>query len=205
MRSSANEHRRQPGIVALLTASTLFVAGCAGGPAPLAALVRLDDASAYDAQLASNNGDARAAYLSWRSQETGTPVADLITADENLSTHTNPFDPGDLWAARRGALLYEVHCLDCHGRAADGIGAFGEPLPGRKDFHNPHIRAGIAMSDSYVAGWFRTVHDGTEAVHDAENPTPGMPAFGAQLTNEQIWLAITYLTTKDSLVTESRQ
>lgn len=199
MSTSSTTRSLLSGSFLLPMAPALLVAGCSAGPAPLTALVSTDDEVVYQDQVAAHDGDTRAAYLAWRSDETGTPAAVLAAEDELLPVDANPFDADDLWAASRGALLFQAHCVECHGRAADGLGEFGEPLPGRKDFHNPHIRAGLAMSDGYVAGWFRKVHDGVVS----DDAADVMPAFGDQLTNEQIWLTITYLATKESLVAEA--
>ena len=120
-----------------------------------------------------------------------------------MSQVKNPFQPDDPWAVGRGAIVYQAHCASCHGPAADGHAADGSLLSGRKDFHNSHVRMIAAMSEGYVAKWFRKIHDGSDSGKLDEQGQPRiMPAMKDQLANQQIWLAITYLRSTHSIETE---
>jgi len=168
--------------------------GCSSGPPALEPMVRHSDAAIYRDYLMANHGDARAAYLAWRSTETRLPVGTLATKDAAISETVNPFSRRDVQAVRRGALMYQVHCAACHGPNADGFGPTGEQLLGDKDFTHPHVRMAIGMSDSYVADWFAKVNEGFKSDKGTPDGTPRvMPAQKDLLTREQIWLAITYL------------
>jgi mono/diheme cytochrome c family protein len=54
------------------------------------------------------------------------------------------------------------------------------------------------LSDDYLAGWYEKISNGTEADESPEGRAPGvMPAMKDALTREQIWLAVTYLTSDE--------
>ncbi len=79
----------------------------------------------------------------------------------------------------RGADLYTVNCLACHG--VDGLGdgpSAGGMAPPPANFTAPHA---AAHSDAELFDWIQNGKPGTE-----------MPAFG-DLTDEQIWDLINYI------------
>jgi len=201
-RAIAARGRRRRRLVALAAAATaVVVVGCSSGPAPLASLVSPGALDAWDARVAAHGGDAKEAWFAFRAEETGRSIEDLRAADAALPVRRNPFDRDDLRTAQLGAMLYEAYCLECHGANAGGYAEDGRRLDGHKDFHHGHIRGAVDLSAGYVAGWFRRVAEGSVAGDEVEDGTPAeMPAFGELLTREQIWLTVTYLTTKDSVV-----
>ena len=83
----------------------------------------------------------------------------------------NPHD-GDAAAVTTGAKLYMAYnCIDCHG--ADGSGAIGPSLAdGRWHF-------GGAPSEV-----FESIYQGRPE---------GMPAWGSLISDDQIWLLVTYV------------
>jgi cytochrome c oxidase cbb3-type subunit 3 len=84
---------------------------------------------------------------------------------------TNPHE-GDATAAATGAKLYLAYnCIDCHG--ADGSGAMGPSLAdGRWHF-------GGAPGEV-----FESIYQGRPE---------GMPAWGGLISEDQIWLLVTYV------------
>ena len=84
---------------------------------------------------------------------------------------TNPFE-GDRQAATVGSQLYHSYnCVDCHGM--DGSGAMGPSLAdGRWRFGG---------SPSEV---FESIYQGRP---------DGMPAWGGRITDDQIWMLVTYV------------
>lgn len=182
------------------------LSACSRGPAPADQLIAPTERGAYQRHLTEQGNDPRAAYLAWRAQETGRDIASLAVADLQVSTTTNPFDRNDPWAVRRGAVIYAAHCAICHGPGARGVDQSGTPLPGHKDFRNPHIRMAVGMSDGYVNGWYAKVAQGVTATQrPTDTQPPVMPAMEPLLTREQIWLAITYLASGDKLVREAQR
>lgn len=187
----------------VLWLAILSLGACSAGPPALGPMVRASDMEVYRNYLQANDGDARAAYQAWRSAQTGRPVAALAAEDAALSETVNPFSRTDVQAVSRGALIYQVHCAACHGPNADGLGPAGEQLLGTKDFHHPHIRMAVGMSDRYVAEWYAKTSQGADSGQVMpDGTTRAMPAMKDLLTREQIWLAITYLASDAKLADE---
>lgn len=165
--------------------------------------MRTSDLDTYRSYLQANHDDARAAYLAWRSAQTGKSVEQLAAEDAAISETVNPFDRDDLAAVQRGALIYQVHCASCHGPSANGLGPAGEQLMGTKDFHHSHIRMAVNVSDNYVAGWYTKTSNGSDTGQVMPDGTArAMPAMRDLLTREQIWLALTYLASNDDMANE---
>ncbi|MEZ4499242.1 MAG: c-type cytochrome [Thermomicrobiales bacterium] len=79
-----------------------------------------------------------------------------------------------------GEEIYQRACLTCHGSAGEGDGpSAAGMLPAPADFTD------LANHTHDDAGWYRAIHDGT--------PGTGMPAFGAQLSDEEIWHVVNYI------------
>ena len=202
MKSSGTVRVLRWGCLAL-AGLVVAVHGCGSGPASIERVVRPDDAAGYQHYLDRYNGQPAAAWLAWRSAETGTPVEALRKADEALSRTENPFSPDDALTVQRGALVYSTSCVTCHGPGADGRDASGQTLIGRKDFTHPHTRMALKMNPDRLAQWYQTVDRGTVGEH----PVPGasaavMPAMGEQLTREQIWLVLNWLASDRAIESE---
>lgn len=84
----------------------------------------------------------------------------------------------------RGAALYQAHCASCHGAGADGRGVRAASLP-----RWPSV-LGPALFDNRLEGelHWRVAHGG-----DAPQDAPAMPAFGAALSDDDIWRVLDYL------------
>lgn len=178
----------------LLIVAVVAVVGCHSGPAPLESVLRDDEWDAYQASLSRQGEDEAAAWLAWRSEETGEPVQKLRERDAGLSETTNPFQTTDPWAVRRGALVFRASCVECHGMKANGRGPAGESLMGTKDFSSSSMRSAIAMDGGRLAHWYTKVANGSVSGRVMPDGTPAdMPAMRQRLTREQIWLALTWL------------
>lgn len=91
----------------------------------------------------------------------------------------NPLtDSPDVLAA--GSSIYQQNCVTCHGINGRGDGPAARSLPGLPaDFTVPHF---ATHTDAEVFGWIKNGKPGTV-----------MPAFGEQLSDEQIWQVVTHI------------
>ena len=84
---------------------------------------------------------------------------------------TNPFE-GNAGALRTGSQLYvSYNCIDCHG--ADGAGAMAPSLA--------DARWHFGGTPGEV---FESIYEGRP---------DGMPTWGGRITNDQIWMLVTYV------------
>ena len=91
-----------------------------------------------------------------------------------------PRDSNDA-AVFRGGLVYSNYCVTCHGINADGNGRAAR-------LHNPRP-ANLRMSDKNDAYFGLIVRKGGAALGRSEF----MPAWEAELTNEQVADLVAYL------------
>lgn len=106
---------------------------------------------------------------------TFTPTTVTETAVACDDSQENPFPWTDEAAISAGKTIFTDKCQACHG--ADGKGV----VPGAPDFS--------MMQDEIEAKGgehFCSIQNGTMA---------GMPAWGGKLTANQMWQALTYVTT----------
>lgn len=86
----------------------------------------------------------------------------------------------DAASIERGASTYAAMCISCHGVAGQGDGPLARTFsPPAADFTTAHSQAHL---DAEFFNWIR----------DGKPPTD-MPAFGSQLSGDQIWDVINYL------------
>ena len=184
-------------------ASAIILTACHSGPPALDQTVQPGEQQAYRQQVAAHDGNLASAWLAWRSEETGQSVESLSHLDEQLPEDRNPFDSTDAWAVRRGALVFQAACVQCHGVAANGVGPNGESLMGIKDFSSPEMRSAIALDPGRPAKWYPKVANGSASGRVMPDGTPAdMPAMRDRLTREQIWLALTWLASDASMAEE---
>lgn len=103
-----------------------------------------------------------------------------VTIAEGLALNTpNPI-PSDTASIERGAALYQANCIECHGVSGEGDGPLASSFtPPAADFTTAHAKAHL---DAEFFNWIR---DG--------KPLTAMPAFGENLTNDQIWDVVNYV------------
>lgn len=90
-------------------------------------------------------------------------------------------------AIRSGQVLYQRDCSNCHGPTGHGDGPQARGLnPSPSDLRNLE---GVRAEPGY---WFLRIQKGGK-----EGPLPrersAMPAWGAHLSNDQIWDLVAYL------------
>lgn len=176
-----------------------LLGGCAGPPALDRAILPRDETE-YREALAQNSDNPRDAFLAWKARQRSITLAEARALDAQLSAKQNPFDANhDRAAVSRGAVIYKLSCARCHGDHADGKGP--DALPGipSKSFHTPAKRFAVWLHRGAPHAWFRKIHDGAGprvSYPDGENTA--MPAFADTLSNEQIWLVVTYLQSLDA-------
>jgi mono/diheme cytochrome c family protein len=136
------------------------------------------------------------AYIQWRAEADGRPTVDIARDDKALASAGNPFRPHDQAATRTGRVIYLAHCGSCHGEVADGRGiAMNDQHLPAMDFHQGGKRHAIFFRGGATPRkWFDRVHDGYTSPTPKPDGTPNrMPPFRDALSNEQIWLSLTYL------------
>ncbi len=80
----------------------------------------------------------------------------------------------------KGGALFQANCASCHGTGGMGDGPLAEGMfPKPADFSAPHTKV---HPDGQLFDWIENGKSGTD-----------MPAFGDQLTDEQIWDLINYI------------
>jgi mono/diheme cytochrome c family protein len=156
----------------------------------------------YQEALRLDATSARDGYLHWRARQGGITFEDALRRDETLSRTANPFKANrDREAVGLGAVVYANHCQRCHGERADGKGPDVLPSHPCKDFHGFGKRFAVTLHGGAPKAWFRKISEGSgERVYYPDGLSTAMPAFGQELSREQIWLAITYLQSLDAYV-----
>lgn len=168
------------------------LAGCASGPMAIEVALRRFDVTAFRDAIQTDLASGKTAYLRMRAEEEGVGLAAMRVRDDGL--RRNPFEADDDRALAVGGLIYSVHCSDCHGLDADGQGWQGLRDHPPQNFRSFWVRVGIALNGSPSKEWFERTRDGNgPMVKYPEGRSQAMPAFGNQLANEQIWMALVYL------------
>lgn len=171
---------------------SLLLVGLSGCAGPMALYVAMRDAdrAEYNAVLERFEGEEREAFLRWRAEQKGVPYEEALADDEKLTD--NPFEKDDRRAISLGAIVFEKQCKACHGSEADGMGVMALVDYEPKDFTSTMAR--LSLSGGPSPRWFKKVRDGDGPVVEYSfGESRAMPAFAERLSNEQIWLALTYL------------
>jgi cytochrome c551/c552 len=84
---------------------------------------------------------------------------------------TNPFEGNRDVIARGAQIFVAYNCIDCHG--ADGSGAIG-----------PSFQDGRWRFGGSASAVFESIYQGRPE---------GMPAWGGRISEEQIWMLVTYV------------
>lgn len=195
--SKFRSHRMSP--VCLFFPFVAF--GCAGPPSLSRAIFKADR-DAYAAAVADTTKSPKDAFLTWKAKERGISAAEAARRDAAMSTVKNPFSANrDRSAVSLGAVVYSNHCQRCHGENVDGRGPDVLPVAPCKDFHAFDKRFAATVHGGAPRTWFAKIRDGHGGiVQYPDGPGCAMPAFGKTLSNEQIWLAITYLQSLDMYI-----
>jgi len=187
-----------PGLFIILGFLGLIAWGCSG-PQSLSVAMHHNHEQAYTRYLDEKTQSPREAFFAWKASDTGTNIQELAHSDQQVPSTRNPFDAHrDADAVSRGAVIYQAHCLSCHGQNVDGLGpAMPEAIP-KMDFHSFGKRLASTLHRGAPKSWFRKISMGYTSKHvNADGSHSSMPAMGQTLAREQIWLAITYLQSLD--------
>lgn len=97
---------------------------------------------------------------------------------------TNPL-PASTMNISNGKRLYQTHCAACHGASGVGDGPAGKQLVP----HPANLAFARRLPVTTDAFFFWTLSEGGKPFGSA------MPAFGDQLSNNEIWQIIHYINT----------
>lgn len=152
------------------------------GASALAGLVLLASLVAYG--RGPGAAEARESTLLDQKQERGKATSDSLRfvahtehVDAGFPSHAsalelkNPFERSAEAIERGSQLFVAYNCVDCHG--ADGSGAIG-----------PSLGDGRWRFGGSPAELFESIYQGRPE---------GMPAWGGRISDEQIWMLVSYL------------
>ena len=111
-------------------------------------------------------------------QENRTPMPQISIPAQVLSSSA---------AQQAGARLFKTHCSECHGSLSEGRNPRASRLnPAPPDFFNPDY---AAVDPAYL---FWRIKEG-KRIEPFLSRGSVMPAWGAYLSDEQIWQLVAYL------------
>lgn len=121
----------------------------------------------------------------------------------SLITGGNRADPNNSAQVALGKTLYAQHCASCHGVNLEGQLEWRERKPDGKMPAPPHDATGHTWHHPDDA-LFGITKQGITAYAPAGYKSD-MPAFGGELTDEQIWSVLAYLKSTWPLEIQARQ
>ncbi|MFQ5412431.1 MAG: c-type cytochrome, partial [Phycisphaerae bacterium] len=140
----------------VLLCFTVLIVGNCSGPQSLRVAIDPRDEATYIQFANAVNLNGRQAFANWMSKERGISPEEVLRLDADLSGTKNPFDAyKDRRAVSRGAVIYKIHCLRCHGEDARGHGPAaleGHPANDFKTFGN---RFAATLHRGAPRKWFR--------------------------------------------------
>lgn len=107
------------------------------------------------------------------------------------ASRDTPGDAGDAEQIAVGREVYATYCASCHGANLEGEPNWKQPLPAGGMPAPPHDATGHTWHHA-DALLFQIIKEGGQSISP-----PGyvnrMPAFGAQLSDEEIWAVLAYI------------
>lgn len=165
----------------------------AGKPQPPAITLAPLNADQYGAVVGDEN--PKTAYLKTQIAARGQTLEEALAADVALGGLSNPFRRDDAVAVANGAVIFAAQCALCHGADASGSGP-GMPVGSPKmNFHDGSKRGLLKMTGRAPKSWIESLRNGVTSKTVVAGKPLAMPTFQPTLTNEQMWLAVTYLET----------
>jgi mono/diheme cytochrome c family protein len=104
-----------------------------------------------------------------------------------------PADPGDPEQIARGGSVYVQHCAACHGANLEGQPNWEKKLPTGRMPAPPHDASGHTWHHPDTVLFGITKHGLVPGKYAPPSYQSDMPAFGAQLTDEDIWAVLAYI------------
>jgi mono/diheme cytochrome c family protein len=104
-----------------------------------------------------------------------------------------PADPANPQQVAHGRIVYDKHCAACHGARLEGQPNWQEKLPSGRMPAPPHDASGHTWHhpDGVLFGITKSgLVPGKYAPPKYESD---MPAFGGQLSDEEIWAVLAYI------------
>ena len=110
-----------------------------------------------------------------------------------ISGDKSPADPADPQQVARGRSVYAQHCAACHGARLEGQPNWQEKLPTGRMPAPPHDASGHTWHhpDGVLFGIAK--NGLVPGKYAPPKYVSDMPAFGAQLSDEDIWAVLAYI------------
>ena len=102
-------------------------------------------------------------------------------------------DPGNLEQVARGKPVYAQHCASCHGANLEGQAKWQEKLPSGRMPAPPHDASGHTWHHPDTVLFGITKYGLVPGKYAPPKYESDMPAFGAQLADEDIWAVLAYI------------
>jgi mono/diheme cytochrome c family protein len=120
----------------------------------------------------------------------------IAGCDEPVARNTaqvisGPADATDTRAVVRGEAVYLTHCASCHGSQLEGQANWREALPDGAYPAPPHDGTGHTWRHTDQQLFEATKFGGGFSA--APDSVSRMPAFEEQLTDEEIWAAVSFI------------
>jgi mono/diheme cytochrome c family protein len=102
-------------------------------------------------------------------------------------------DPEDARQVARGKAIYDQHCAVCHGARLEGQPNWQDKLPTGRMPAPPHDASGHTWHHPDDVLFGITKHGPLAGKYAPPAYRSDMPAFGGQLTDDQIWAVLAYI------------
>jgi|HigsolmetaAR201D_1030396.scaffolds.fasta_scaffold34310_2 mono/diheme cytochrome c family protein len=106
-------------------------------------------------------------------------------------SRTTSADPTDVKLVARGQVVYQSHCASCHGANLEGQPDWQQPRPDGTWPAPPHDPSGHTWHHSDESLFATTKFGGQATAPVGYKST--MPAFGAVLSDDDIWAVLAYI------------
>ncbi|HSF21731.1 MAG TPA: c-type cytochrome [Burkholderiales bacterium] len=107
-----------------------------------------------------------------------------------LQEGRSPADPGNPEQVARGKAVYTQHCAACHGAKLEGQPNWQERLPTGRMPAPPHDDSGHTWHHPDGVLFGITKYGLVPGKYAPPKYESDMPAFGAQLADEEIWAVL---------------
>ena len=102
-------------------------------------------------------------------------------------------DPANAQQVARGQTIYARHCAACHGANLEGQPNWEKRLPNGRMPAPPHDASGHTWHHPEPILFGITKHGLVPGKYAPPKYESDMPAFGKQLSDEEIWAALAYI------------